>query len=128
MQRKDPHTLYLQHRKRAKNRTDKLGNPIQFLLTFEQWWQVWQDSGKWEQRGIGRDAFCMARNNDVGNYEVGNVTIKTQAANMSEAKKGSDPWNKGQVCPQLSAAQMGREPWNKGVALVMTRHKALRFE
>ena len=24
---------------------------IAFLLTFEQWWSVWEASGKWENRG-----------------------------------------------------------------------------
>jgi hypothetical protein len=61
---------------------------IGFELTFEEWWDIWQQSGKWEQRGKGAGKYVMARHNDVGPYAVGNVSIKTQEENIREANIG----------------------------------------
>jgi hypothetical protein len=58
---------------------------IPFLLTFDEWWTIWDASGNWEQRGRGRDEFCMARVKDKGAYVVGNVSICTHADNAREA-------------------------------------------
>lgn len=48
---------------------------IAFKLTLPEWWDVWERSGQWENRGRGRGKFCMSRIGDVGGYEVGNVEI-----------------------------------------------------
>jgi hypothetical protein len=70
------------HRKHAKARG------IEFLLTYEEWLKIWEDSGKLAQRGVGPDKFCMSRRGDKGPYEVGNVQIKTFGANTREAWLG----------------------------------------
>ncbi len=61
---------------------------ILFLLTFEQWWEVWQDSGHWHERGPLPHQFCMARGTaqqpDIGAYEMGNIRIITNAKNRGE--------------------------------------------
>lgn len=59
---------------------------IEFKLTLKDWWGIWDESGKWGLRGRGTGAYCMARNGDVGPYEVGNVTIKTVEENSSEGQ------------------------------------------
>jgi hypothetical protein len=66
------------HKVRAKLRD------IPFLLTFEEWWEIWRDSGKWEQRGCRKDQYVMARHRDRGAYAVGNVRICTAAENLTE--------------------------------------------
>ena len=65
-----PFYKYRIHRQNARARG------IPFRLTFEQWWRIWQRSGKWKQRGKidergkrGR-GYCMARPGDQGAYEV----------------------------------------------------------
>lgn len=60
---------------------------IAFNLTFAQWLSVWQASGKLEQRGRGKRAYCMSRISDKGGYEVGNVHIQTNEQNGREAVK-----------------------------------------
>jgi hypothetical protein len=50
---------------------------ISFLLSFEQWWGIWEASGKWEQRGKSKGNYCMARYGDKGPYAVKNVFICT---------------------------------------------------
>lgn len=58
---------------------------IPFNLTFEEWWDIWQKSGKWDQRGIGKNRYVMSRYKDQGGYEVGNVHIQTISENNKEA-------------------------------------------
>lgn len=62
---------------------------IPFNLTITQWWDIWQNSGKWEERGRGQ-GYVMCRVNDEGPYEVGNVFIATAAQNTSDGIKKCD--------------------------------------
>lgn len=57
---------------------------IDFLLSFEEWWGIWQDSGMWESRGRGLGKACMSRLNDKGPYSIGNVKIQLQSENQRE--------------------------------------------
>lgn len=61
---------------------------ISFLLTFEQWFEIWLASGHWLERGRGRGKYCMSRFGDAGAYEVDNVRIITHEQNLSEGHKG----------------------------------------
>lgn len=90
---------YVQHKRNSGWRG------IEFLLTFTQWWAVWQKSGKWKQRGRGQ-GYVMARTGDVGPYAVGNVYICTQSQNSKDsflktpasaraAKRAANPNAKG---------------------------------
>ena len=45
-------------------------------LTFPEWWEIWQNSGKYHLRGHCRGQYVMARNWDAGPYAVGNVDIQ----------------------------------------------------
>ena len=70
---------YQMQKKRAKRRG------ILFLLTFEEWLDIWVSSGHWEQRGRGADKYCMSRVGDLGGYEVGNVFIQLHSDNVKDA-------------------------------------------
>ena len=61
---------------------------IEFLLTYEEWLQIWIDSGHLSERGRKKDQYVMARFGDKGPYAVGNVKIVTANQNMSEAHIG----------------------------------------
>lgn len=65
-----------------KNRAAQRGIP--FLLTFEQWWLVWQQSGHWHERGCRNGAYVMARNGDCGPYSADNVKIIRHEENVAE--------------------------------------------
>lgn len=69
---------YMKHRQDAKERG------VPFLMTFEQWWSIWDASGKWSERGHSTGQYVMARFGDKGGYEVGNVRICTCSENVSE--------------------------------------------
>lgn len=75
-------SAYSWHRKNAQRRG------VEFLFTFQEWKQWWIDSGKWEQRGTGKDSFCMCRFGDVGPYAPGNVYCATNGQNLSDANLG----------------------------------------
>jgi len=73
---------YTVHRLNAKHRG------IPFLLTFDEWWSIWEASGHWHERGPRGLHYVMARPNDIGGYEVGNVYIITRAENTREGRLG----------------------------------------
>lgn len=84
MNRKDAHQKYCRQRHNTKHRKDAAGTPIQMKMSFEEWAQVWVDSGKWDLRGRKVGQYCMCRKNDLGHYEVGNVFIATMQENSRE--------------------------------------------
>lgn len=70
---------YRDHKSKAKHRG------IDFTLTFDEWWDIWQKSGKWNQRGMFKGSYVMSRNNDKGPYSVDNVKIQSVGENNQEA-------------------------------------------
>lgn len=71
---------YRQHRKNSKRRK------IPFLISYDEWMQVWLDSGRLLERGCFKHGYVMARFNDTGPYAVGNVKIILMPENTSETK------------------------------------------
>lgn len=69
---------FCQQRQNARNRG------IEWNLTLWEWWQIWEESGKWNQRGRNDGEYVMARYCDEGAYEVGNVRIVTCNENINE--------------------------------------------
>lgn len=59
---------------------------IGWELTFAQWWQIWQESGKYPQRGPSGHQYVMARKWDRGPYAEGNVEIQTAHENMETVR------------------------------------------
>lgn len=72
---------------------------IGWELSLWQWWQIWQQSGHWSERGVGRDRYGMCRLNDCGPYAVDNVYIGTTTENMK------DYWVNKRAAVFLEAAQ-----------------------
>jgi hypothetical protein len=59
---------------------------IGWEMTFGQWWRIWIESGRWEERGRSHaGSAVMSRKGDVGPYSVGNVRITTLADNFTES-------------------------------------------
>lgn len=72
---------YLFQRKSADDRG------IKWQLTFPQWCEIWEKSGKEALRGRGKGKFCMARHSDLGPYSPENVRICEFVANSKEGSK-----------------------------------------
>jgi hypothetical protein len=68
-----------QQRRQAKQRG------IEWLLSFDEWFKVWQDSGMWLLRGKRAGQYVMARKGDVGPYSTANVYICLASENHSHA-------------------------------------------
>jgi hypothetical protein len=64
----------------TKGRVDKLGNPIEFRLSFEEWTKLWNDAGLLPNRN-----YILSRVNDIGHYEVGNVYVNHNLLNVTES-------------------------------------------
>lgn len=56
---------------------------VEWNISLWDWWDIWQKSGKWDERGRGVDKYVMCRFGDSGAYEVGNVYIATCSHNCS---------------------------------------------
>jgi hypothetical protein len=70
-------------------RYDKLGNRILMKMSYEEWKNIWIQSGKWHERGKKAGQYVMTRIDDVGHYEVNNVRITTIGDNVREAHIGT---------------------------------------
>jgi hypothetical protein len=64
----------------TKGRRDRAGNPIEFQLTFEQWCQLWQESGH-----LPQFPYVISRRNDLGHYKINNVFIQHTMFNLCDA-------------------------------------------
>lgn len=68
---------------------------IPFELTFVEWIQIWEDSGRISERGKMGHQYCMARFGDKGGYTVGNVKVITNRENLTEETISNRPsWHK----------------------------------
>ena len=86
---------------------------IPFLLTYEQWLAIWNESGKLSERGRGAKKFCMCRVNDEGSYEIGNVFIGTGQENVRDGNLGKVMTQ--EVRDKISKANKGKpHEWSKG--------------
>jgi len=68
---------------------------VDWQLTFQEWYDWWQATGHYEERGRGREQYCMCRYGDTGPYSLSNIFCQTSAQNVSDAKAGKSSWNKG---------------------------------
>lgn len=70
-----------------RQKSQALSRGLGFELTFEQWCEIWRDSGKWSERGQRGFECCMARRFDVGPYSFENVVIMTNEQNLKDAAR-----------------------------------------
>jgi len=98
---------YTQQKSNAKQRG------VEFSITFEEWKQVWLDSGKWDERGRGAEKFCMCRIGDVGCYSVANVFIGLGKHNVRDGNIGKLDSN--ETRQKKSQSMRGKpHPWSVG--------------
>jgi hypothetical protein len=82
---KTPRGRYSQHKGKA------VARGIEWRLTFEDWWDIWQTSGKWNLRGRYAHQYVMARYGDRGPYARDNVRICLSGENTEEMRRGLPP-------------------------------------
>jgi hypothetical protein len=101
------HPLYEAY---ASQRDTSTRRGIQFLLTLEEWVNIWESSGKLPQRGRKKGQYCMARFGDVGPYAVGNVKIMLSQKNTSDGNKGKKLVFTEEHKKNISLAKIGKPP------------------
>lgn len=79
--RASPKGQYAKHKENARRRG------VAFLLTFEEWWSLWEKSGRWNRRGNRKGCYVMSRCQDEGPYALGNVFIATFSANVCDRNR-----------------------------------------
>jgi hypothetical protein len=77
-----PKKAYDDHKRHAKDRG------IPFLLSYQEWLEMWLLSGKWELRGREAGCYVMARYGDVGAYSTRNCYICTVEENLADRWDG----------------------------------------
>lgn len=102
-----PYGAYLQQKSNAQSRKKE------FKLSFDEWLDIWESSGKLALRGRGKGKYCMCRVNDTGAYEVGNVFIDLCTYNTFAGNKGKVISEKTRK--KISKANSGKShPWSAG--------------
>jgi hypothetical protein len=67
----------------SSQRSNAAKRGIGWELNLWQWWSIWQQSGKWSERGRGQ-GYVMCRVGDCGPYAIGNVFIAPARENSSD--------------------------------------------
>jgi len=77
---------------------------IAFLLTFDQWRDWWLETGHYPERGRGKGKYVMARVNDAGPYELGNIKCLRYEVNAAEVNPASVKRSAANKSPAWKAA------------------------
>lgn len=107
-------TKFNAHKSNAKRRG------IEFKLTFDEWVDIWEKSGKWGERGRGADKYCMCRIGDVGSYSIDNVFIGQGKHNVRDGNIGK-PDSEETKRKKSEAAKGKSHDYAKGKNNVMHR-------
>ena len=73
---------YKEQKKAAKQRG------IIWQFSYPVWYRIWQESGRWNERGREKDQYVMSRPGDKGPYASWNVEIKKHSDNTRECWVG----------------------------------------
>jgi hypothetical protein len=71
----------------TRQRQNARARGIEWKLSLFEWWQIWDASGHWGDRGRNKGQYVMSRAGDSGAYEASNVCIVTNTENFNAAKK-----------------------------------------
>jgi len=109
---KTPRGRYNQHKGKA------IARGIEWHLTFEDWWDIWQTSGKWKLRGRYAHQYVMARYGDRGPYARDNVRICLSGENTEEMRQGLPPRGRQTPEEQKAADREHKREQRKGAIYV----------
>jgi hypothetical protein len=102
--RKTPQYYYNGQKQSAKARG------IEWLFTFETWWEVWERSGKYDKRGCRTGQYVMARHGDTGPYAPWNVSIVEAGKNNADGMKEYQNKKKSGEYPVKGSVQIRNCP------------------
>lgn len=108
-----------------QQRTNAARRGIGWHLSLGDFWRIWQESGRWQERGRGKGKYCLARYADRGDYTIGNVWVCSFPENCREANSHSKRGNNN-----IHFLYPGtRKPWlakhgKKHIGVFATREEA----
>lgn len=100
--RKD-RSAYASQKSHAKQRD------ITFNITFDEWYDWWQATGHYHERGRNKSCYVMARYNDTGPYELGNIYCCTVQENTRYGLKLKPRTISAKTRQAACAANTGRK-------------------
>lgn len=95
-------------------RKNALRRGVQWALTFDEWCDVWAESGHWHERGKGQGQYVMSRRDDSGPYRIGNIFIQPAVDNASQRPQ------------KQTALPMGVQQTTSGMFMVRRKVKGVR--
>lgn len=96
-----------------EQRRNSITRGIRWEINFPDWCRLWDESGKWEERGRGKNGYCMSRVGDSGPYKIGNVEIVSNAENIKDSfmiTPGSERYAKSERPARDTADPTGMTP------------------
>lgn len=87
--------------KYTQARNHALRRGVGWEFDFDTWYQLWLDSGHWEERSP--TGYCMCRYGDEGTYSPTNVYIATATKNKQDA------WANGKIKQPPIGAKKGKK-------------------
>ena len=78
------------NKKYSMQKTSAAARGIDWKLTFQEWYDWWQSTGHWEQRGCKKGQYVMARYNDTGPYSLDNIFCCTSEQNNKDRHKNNN--------------------------------------
>lgn len=101
--------------KYRKQKSQAKARGIDWQLTFDEWFDIWQKSGFYHLRGKGKGSYVMSRYNDTGPYHINNIFIQSNSKNIIDAQKGRLVCESTKI--KQSTSMMGKNKgniaWNK---------------
>lgn len=73
-------------------KSNSITRKIPWEINLSDWWRIWEESGKFNLRGRGKQLYCMSRFGDTGPYKKDNVFINLFRDNCRDKK------SKAKVC------------------------------
>lgn len=71
--------------KYKKQKYNAKSRNIEWLFTYETWYDWWKSTGKLNERGVSALEYCMCRIRDTGPYSPQNVYCATNSQNAKDA-------------------------------------------
>jgi len=101
---------------------------IDFNLSYEEFLEMWLESGKWELRGKHKEAYQLCRYHDEGAYSVNNCYIGTVQQNQHDKHKIPDGETGEIIKEWLSGLYSQREIGDKYGLTQSTISKIVNFK
>ena len=75
---------HVRHKAFSKARAQANHRQEPWLMTIEDWFELWRDPQTWSQRGRSPNSVCMTRLDSSGPWSLANTIIVTRSGHLAE--------------------------------------------